>query len=414
MTSPSPPNPPNTRSTEIFPVQGIDSVSPEDELLVAYLDGELDADDKTSLEQKLSSDPALRARLDQLRSAWDLLDELPVTKPDPNFPQSTIEMVAMSAVQFEGNARSKRASRWWLVGWLAMPLLVLVGYLSVRGWYRYEERLAIQEVHLLADWEALKAVGSYEWLEKLTTVKDLQRVSKRTSTSELGVGLVPKSIAERRSWIAELSPTDRDRLSANLEDFQQFRKTRPGSELNKIIDLSDRIYSSKDPEALLQIARSYAIFLSDMGVTDRATHLDLTDMNLRLTELQRRVNRKLVEVYFNELPADSPDKRAVADWKDVFEGTFEESFQDSQNRSQALDNLIENLTPEAQEILGRFTDRGERHLLLSLYFINPKEHRRQLDRTQAMSEFETKSPEEQALLEFLVPSEAQSRLGVSR
>lgn len=420
----NPPSPPNNRSTEIFPVQGLDSVSPEDELLVAYLDGELEDAAKVSLEKQLSSDQGLRSRLDQLRSAWDLLDELPVTKPDPNFAQSTIEMVAMSAAQIDGSSRFKgRGARLWLAAWLTLPLLMIVGgYLSVRAWYRYQERLAIQEVHLLADWDALKAVGSYEWLEKLTTVKDLHRVSKRTSTSELGVGVVPKTIAERRSWIAELSPTDRDRLSANLEDFKEFKQARPGAELNKIVELGNRIYANQDPESLLQVARSYAIFLSDMSVTDRATHLDITDLDTRVAELQRRVNRKLVEVYANDLPADSPDKRAVAEWKEnmelepaLFGSTVEETFQDLQSRlqfSKQLDQLISTMTPEAQEIFGRLNDKSIQHLTLIWYFINPKPPRKQLDRTQAISEFENKPAEEQAQLEFLPPDEAQTRLGV--
>ncbi len=414
------PSPPNNRSTEILPVQGIDVVGPDDEMLVAYLDGELEDAARNSLEQKLSSDEALRWRLDQLRSAWDLLDELPVTKPDPNFAQSTIEMVAMSAAEL-GDPIGPRSSgrRWRWAAWLLVPLLMLAGYAAVRGLYRYQERLAIQEVHLLADWDSLKSVGSYEWLEKLTTVQDLQRVSKRVSNSELGNGAVPRTIAERRKWIAELSPTDRDRLSANLEDFNQFKNTRPASELNKIIDLSNRIYESDDPEKLLQVARSYANFLSDMNVTERAMHLDITDLDQRMQELQRRVNRKLVEVYANELPPDAPDKLAVIEWKKYMEAaygsSFEETFQDSlQARSEALDNLMESLSPEAREILGRLNDKSVQHLTLVLYFINPKQHRRQFDRNQAIEEFQRKSPEEQAQLEFLPPEQAQTKLGVGR
>ncbi len=39
-----------------------------------------------------------------------------------------------------------------------------------------------------------------------------------------------------------------------------------------------------------------------MSVTDRAMHLDIADLNKRMSELQRRVNRKLVEVHAHELP----------------------------------------------------------------------------------------------------------------
>ena len=45
----------------------VDSIRPEDGMLVAYIDGELDADEALALERKLSTDPALIARLAELR-----------------------------------------------------------------------------------------------------------------------------------------------------------------------------------------------------------------------------------------------------------------------------------------------------------------------------------------------------------
>ncbi len=276
-------------------------------------------------------------------------------------------MVAMSAAQLEADsgAASRSRRRQWLA-LFAIPVCMLFGYMLVRGWQRYQEHQAIGEVHLLADWDALKTVGSYEWLEKLTTVNDLASVSKRTSMSELGVGLVPKSNAERRAWIAKLSPTDRDRLSANLEDFNNFKQNRPAAELNKIIELGNRIYNSPNAEELLHVARSYAIFLSDMGVTDRAAHLDITDLEKRREELQRRVNRKLVEVYANDLPTDSPDKRTIAEWKvsmevavkSTSEEMFRESLQASMQFSNELDELMLQLSPETRDILGGWKTRA--------------------------------------------------------
>ncbi len=301
--------------------------------------------------------------------------------------------------------------------------MMLTGYAGVRAMYRLAERQAIEEVHLIADWDTFKTVGSYEWLEKLTTVKDLQRVTKRTSSSELGVGVVPQSVSDRRTWIASLSPTDRDRLSANLEDFKQFQKNRPSSELKKIVELGNRIYSSPHPEELLQVARSYAIFLSDMNASDRATHLDITDLSARVAELQNRVNRKLVEVYASELPTEAADKLAVVEWKkekevELYPSTFEEAFGDAlQARMQFgedLDRLMQKLSPETQEILGRLNDKGVQQLALIWYFIQPKPPRRQFDRVQAIDEFQRRSPEEQAKLEFLPPAKAQEELGVGR
>ncbi len=64
-----------------------------DEELVAYLDGELDADQSLQIEQRLSSDPGYRERLRELERTWDMLDELPTGEPTESFTQSTLELV---------------------------------------------------------------------------------------------------------------------------------------------------------------------------------------------------------------------------------------------------------------------------------------------------------------------------------
>jgi anti-sigma factor RsiW len=55
------------------------------ELLSSYLDGQLKPSDSARLEARLSSDPALRAVLDDLRAARGLLRQLPMRKAPRNF-----------------------------------------------------------------------------------------------------------------------------------------------------------------------------------------------------------------------------------------------------------------------------------------------------------------------------------------
>ena len=68
-----------------------------DEEIVAYLDGELDAEAEARVTRRLSEDAAYRARLAQLQQAWDLLDNLRRTEADDEFVQSTVAMVAVQA-----------------------------------------------------------------------------------------------------------------------------------------------------------------------------------------------------------------------------------------------------------------------------------------------------------------------------
>src|SRR5512134_3801277 len=55
------------------------------ELLSSYLDGQLKPSDSARLQARLSSDPELRAVLDDLRSARGLLRQLPMRKAPRNF-----------------------------------------------------------------------------------------------------------------------------------------------------------------------------------------------------------------------------------------------------------------------------------------------------------------------------------------
>src|SRR5678815_4083049 len=55
------------------------------ELLSSYLDGQLKPSDSARLEARLSTEPNLRAVLDDLRSARGLLRQLPLRKAPRNF-----------------------------------------------------------------------------------------------------------------------------------------------------------------------------------------------------------------------------------------------------------------------------------------------------------------------------------------
>ena len=412
--------PPTTDSPALG---GFDSSTPDDELLVAYLDGELDQGSASQVEMKLASDAQLRRRLNDLRATWDLLEELPPAEPNPRFAQSTIEMVAMSAGPLSNAKSETRRTWWWIVAaCVALPLLFTLGYAVVRRTQRLEEQRALEMLHVLADWDALKDVGSYEWLQQVRTVEYLGRVARRSSSLSLGNGIVPETISERRTWIQSLSATSRDRLSANLVEF---KRVAP-AERQSIIKLADQIYAGTDPEGDLQAARDYSYFLNQMSVSDRAAHLDQKDV---LDDLRRRVNRRMVEVYAQELAPDSPDRIAVERWiEDMMEGigTTQRSvvYMDLMRRlydpSESvidevdLNDLLASLTPEAQQIVGHIRSDVAQHAALILYFVNAQSFlpgQRSLDRAQLTKVFDELPPSAKGLIEFLPPEVAQEHLG---
>ena len=88
------------------------SLTPEERQdLVAYLDGELDAEAARTLVAKLSQSAAHRRELDRLRQTWEMLDYLPQPKAALTFTQQTIQKLQTIKM-----STSLRHGRWRLVG----------------------------------------------------------------------------------------------------------------------------------------------------------------------------------------------------------------------------------------------------------------------------------------------------------
>lgn len=67
-----------------------DDPTSDDPELIAYLDGELGADDSRSVESKIGVDPAMRVKADEYKKTYDLLDYLPKPEPSPTFTTRTL------------------------------------------------------------------------------------------------------------------------------------------------------------------------------------------------------------------------------------------------------------------------------------------------------------------------------------
>src|SRR5579862_6854759 len=88
--------------------------------LVAYLDGELDAETSHALEAKLARDPAARTEVEQLRRTWELLDFLPKPEPSPNFTHRTMERIGPVVTKSQKKPDLRKLPRWaFSAGWAA-------------------------------------------------------------------------------------------------------------------------------------------------------------------------------------------------------------------------------------------------------------------------------------------------------
>jgi anti-sigma factor RsiW len=143
-----------------------------DEEIVAYLDGELDAEAEARVVRRLAEDPAYRARLSQLQHAWDLLDNLRGSEADEEFVQSTIAMVAVQAEEAAMTMRLKVVRRRNLT-WAAVAAVAAASLVGGFAYFRY--RLTEPDRKLVQDLPVIERVDEYRHIDDLEFLKQLAR-----------------------------------------------------------------------------------------------------------------------------------------------------------------------------------------------------------------------------------------------
>ena len=138
--------------------------------LVAYLDGELNRDNASQVEDALSENSDYRLRLKQLQQAWDLLDELPRSTTEESFTRSTVELVVVSA-ESEAMATAVRWKTWrigaWVVGCLAMCAAAWSGVLLVNHLGNQDNHRLLEDLPLVQEIDIYDPIDNMEFLKEL-------------------------------------------------------------------------------------------------------------------------------------------------------------------------------------------------------------------------------------------------------
>lgn len=132
--------------------------------LVAYLDGELDAQACADLESRLLVDDSLQQKLNELSSVWDMLDSLPQIEAADGFAQSTMELAIVSTE----NQMAAGNGRWYLpVRILILFTAVLMGFGLSRWIQGDDDRLLIDDFEVIENLDLYRLGDSVEFLEQL-------------------------------------------------------------------------------------------------------------------------------------------------------------------------------------------------------------------------------------------------------
>lgn len=150
--------------------------------LIAYLDGEVDADTARSVEAKMNRDTRIRNEAEALRKTYDLLDYLPRPEPSPNFTNKTLTRASLAFPQLAGATAPRPAwQRWALgVGWVAAALLVgIAGYAATPFFYSSKptggETPAEREQQLVRDLRVIENLRPYHAAGDINFLHELDR-----------------------------------------------------------------------------------------------------------------------------------------------------------------------------------------------------------------------------------------------
>ncbi len=140
------------------------------EELVAYLDGELESERATRVEERLATDPAYRTRLRELARTWEMLDHLPQSSVSEHFTETTVELVAVQAekdlrTQQVAVVRKQQSVR--LV--LAMVAVVscLAGFGLIWSWQQRGERRFLRDLPIIEELDMYRVADSVDFLQSL-------------------------------------------------------------------------------------------------------------------------------------------------------------------------------------------------------------------------------------------------------
>ena len=141
----------------------------DDEQLTALIDGELSDAEKTEIEKRLETDPALRARYEKLRAVDDYLSRLERPAVGPEMATRTMELVT-GVVQKEIRAAQKRARRGQILFLLALAVISAAALFIADRLFqgRFSASADDRDYPVFSRLDALEAVETLPFLKALS------------------------------------------------------------------------------------------------------------------------------------------------------------------------------------------------------------------------------------------------------
>lgn len=276
------------------------------ELLTAYLDGELPADEAAAIDRRLASDEALRKQVQEFDQVWNALDGLPRPEASEGFAKTTIEMAAVQAgkevVAKTAMLPRVKRRRGWGVAAASLAALVL-GFVIVRLAVMQPERELIANLPVIYRLDGLQEVDSPAFLRRLPQAAPaiLHQADADRVTQDLAAWsrIADGDPADRAEWVASL---DEDAKATLLDAARRYARDTTAARREAARATFATIAAADDRDQLMRTALQYEAWLASQPASDQS-RLRQMPVDQRLEELAK-INRRLAAKAARSLPPE--------------------------------------------------------------------------------------------------------------
>ncbi|MDX1964989.1 MAG: hypothetical protein SFX18_17715 [Pirellulales bacterium] len=347
---------------------------PLDELLTAYLDGELSPADARALEERLSREERVRQRLRDLSGAWDLLDNLPRETVDENFTKTTVAMVAVAARdevrELEAAAPRLRRQRWLWTAAAGIASLLL-GFIGLRAFWPDPNATLLADLSLLQQWRQYQQVGDLQFLRLLDQQGHFSEIADQDQSAAPSPDpLTLTAESDKRAYLAGLSVAQKNQLQQKQQEFLALDP----AEQQRLRDFERQLRADPQAQRLSEVLANYQAWLMNRPPLEVGELAKLaTPARLeRIAKLVKDEDEQFVKRYGQE-EIEPRDYRTIFEWfedivwrarKPLLETMKPDVLRFVASRMQPEANLDEKTPDQLQQII----ESNEPHARKALMF----------------------------------------------
>ncbi|TWU60212.1 hypothetical protein Poly51_04870 [Rubripirellula tenax] len=324
-----------------MPVADDMPLDPDDELLVAYLDGELERADRTRLENRLLDESGLRSRLQQLQSGWDMLEELPDPAPSVKLVETTLELAVADLVAASPD-RTSWFSRWrYPIGILGSCLATAVLAMGATALAKkYAFRNELQSLAIAENLDAYNQAVDLNLMRQLSRddqwTRMLNATEKVDGVNEGEVKIADVAIDQREAAIESMSVPQRTQLYSRWERYKRLE----GPDRDRIQEFAGVVSQQTDRETLLKTMKAYAVWRESLPA-EMVDRIESSSGDAQKKAIADAIDRTMVSI--SERSSGKLSDDAI------------ESIYFALRK--ILDQRLERMTPEIQTRIAELKDR---------------------------------------------------------